>query len=134
MESEYIAMFSTSQQTIWLSTLESEFQPTRPQIPLIWCDNDAAIKIATGGDMSFKRSRFMNVKYHYVRLAYLKGEIKIEYVKSALNIADMFTKRLPYGPLKKQRNRYMSYYNELEVPVPSDTTSSPKTNSDEPVE
>ena len=72
MEAEYIALFSTTQNAVWLSSLESQLYLTtikslEPYVPNAYCDNEAALTIARGGDMSsFKCSRFMNVKYHYI--------------------------------------------------------------------
>ena len=72
MEAEYIALFSTTQYAIWLASLETQFHleainSPEPCIPNTYCDNQAALAMANRGDMSsFKCSRFMNVKYHYI--------------------------------------------------------------------
>ena len=55
--------------------------------------------------MNFKRSRFMNIKYHWVRKAYEGKESYINYIESKSNIADLFTKRLLHGGLLRMRQR-----------------------------
>jgi len=107
MESEYIALFDTVQNTIFLNHLERQFLLPTWYVPNIWCDNQSTITVATGGDTEFKCSKFMNVKYHYVRQAVKKGDADIAYIKSTDNTADLFTKRLPRGPLSLLRGHFM---------------------------
>jgi len=107
MESEYITMFEASRNAVFLTLLEEQFG-LEYYAPNIWCDNQAAISIATGSDLDFKRSRFMNVKYHWVRRAEKKDQIDVKYIKSADNLADLFTKRLPAGPLSTLRGKFMN--------------------------
>lgn len=42
-----------------------------------------------------KRSKHIDVKYHFIRDLYLKAEIDVKYVRSEEQIADIFTKALP---------------------------------------
>jgi hypothetical protein len=113
MEAEYIAMFTTVQNAIWISSLEDQFG-TSQYLPHIWCDNTAAIAIAIGGEMSFKKSRFMNVKYHYTRQAYEEKKITIEYIESAINIADLFTKRVAHSTLHNLRECILEHYEQID--------------------
>ena len=98
MESEYITLFNTVQNAIFLSQLEQQLDIEWYE-PNIYCDNQAAISIAKGGDMEFKHSKFMNVKYHYIRKVLTDEILNVWYVKSSDNITNVFTKRLPHGPL-----------------------------------
>ena len=109
MESEYIALYTTANHLDLMIKLEQQLRLT-VYIPTIWCDNKAAIAIATGSVMDFKRTRFMNIKYHWVRKAYEGKYFYIEYVKSENNLADMFTKRLAPNPLRFLRDLYLENY------------------------
>jgi len=111
MESEYIAMFTTANHIVLIVALKTQFG-LEPKRPYIWCDNQPEISIVTGGGMNFKRSRFMNIKYHWVRKAYEKKEFHVNYVESKSNVADLFTKRLPPNPLKYLRGYFMENYFE----------------------
>jgi hypothetical protein len=113
MEAEYIAMFTTVQNAIWISSLEDQFG-TSQYLPHIWCNNTAAIQITTGGEMAFKKSRFMNVKYHYTRQAYEEKKITIEYIESAINIADLFTKRVAHSTLHNLRECILEHYEQID--------------------
>jgi hypothetical protein len=119
MESEYIALFNCTLNTIFLNQLEDQFRVPFYKA-MIYCDNQAAIAIATGQDMDFKRSKFMNVKYHYVRRAVRKTDIKLTYVPSEDNTADLFTKRLPHNTLGKLRNTFMHLHPEHQEIEPED--------------
>ena len=113
MELEYIAMFTTVQHALWIASLEDQFGTSRYN-PHVWCDNKAAIQIATGSEISFKRSRFMNVKYHYVREAYENERITIQWVESAANVADIFTKRVAHSVLQSLRNYLLEDHSRLD--------------------
>jgi hypothetical protein len=123
MESEYIALFNTVQNAIFMSNLEEQFHTVTWYSPNILCDNQAAIAVASGGDMEFKRSKFMNVKYHYVRQIKKKDLIEIHYVKSADNTADLFTKRLPHGSLSVLRGHFMTAMDQRNTPNEAKTLS-----------
>ena len=67
MESEYIGLFNCANQSQWFSDLLNQLSHPLPYKQLILCNNQSAIHIANGEAMAFKRSRYMNVKYHWVR-------------------------------------------------------------------
>jgi len=54
MESEYIALFNMVQNAIFLNHLERQFKIPTWYVPNIWCNNQSAIAVATGGDMEFR--------------------------------------------------------------------------------
>ena len=67
MESEYIGLFNCACQSDWFSLLLQQLEHPLPNKQFILCNNQSAIHIANGAIMDFKRSRYMNVKYHWVR-------------------------------------------------------------------
>ena len=46
--------------------------------------------------MVTKRSKHIRIKYHYVRQQVQDGVMSLEYVKTKDNVADLFTKILPF--------------------------------------
>lgn len=71
------------------------------QIPAsIFYDNQSTIKISKNPE-SHKRSKHIDIKYHYNRELVEANIIAIHYVKTADNIADIFTK--PLGPTDLNR-------------------------------
>jgi hypothetical protein len=94
MEAEYIAAFYAMQEIIWIKGLMGELGlDYRDPITLL-IDNQSAIKLATN-PVYHKRSKHIDIKYHWIReKVALKNLVKIKYIKSADNTADMMTKAL----------------------------------------
>ena len=95
MESEYIGLFNCACQSDWFSLLLQQLEHPLPNKQFVLCDNQSAIHIANRAIMDFKRSRYMNVKYHWVRNQVKENDcLTVEYVPSRENIADIMTKWL----------------------------------------
>ena len=94
MEAEYIGLSLAARHAAWINGFMEEIGYPLPNPLPIFCDNEAAIKVANGEEITFKRSKHMNVKYHAVRDRVSKNEISVTYVASTENIADQFTKAL----------------------------------------
>ena len=56
-------------------------------------DNQAAIKMAQN-DADSAKTKHVGVAYHFIRQAEAAGVVKIRYVNTADNVADVFTKPL----------------------------------------
>lgn len=63
-------------------------------------DNAAAISLATNPNYS-RKTRHIELRWHYVRDQVSKGVVQIHKVESTDNPADLFTKALPLKPLMK---------------------------------
>ncbi|CAK9820237.1 Retrovirus-related Pol polyprotein from transposon TNT 1-94 [Anthophora quadrimaculata] len=99
-ESEYIALAHGVKDAIWLRHMLNELDVVCNIVP-VFVDNQAAIKIA-GNSENHKRSKHIDVKYHFTRDVVNRGEIEIKYVQSKEQLADIFTK-----PLQKQQFCYL---------------------------
>jgi hypothetical protein len=95
-EAEYAALFAGAQQAASLRTILSDLGYPQPPT-IIMCDNTCAIGIATDS-IKQKRSKAIDMRFHWVRDRVRQGQFIISYIKSADNIADYFTKNL--DPLK----------------------------------
>ena len=60
----------------------------------LYCDNTSAINISKNPVMHTK-TKHIAIKYHYVRELVQDKEVKMEYVHTKEQIADIFTKDLP---------------------------------------
>ena len=60
----------------------------------LYCDNTSAINISKNLVMHTK-TKHIAIKYHYVRELVQDKEVKMEYVNTKEQIADIFTKALP---------------------------------------
>src|SRR5271157_191987 len=90
-EAEYMALSLTARQAIWLSSGLTEIG--FPLIPNILCDNQGSISLSKDPRMH-KRSKHIDVHYHFTREKIDDGKISVSYIPTNLNIADMFTKAL----------------------------------------
>ena len=96
IEVEYRALASTAAELAWLRTLFKEFKLFLPHVPILWCDNNSAITLASN-PIFHSRTKHIEVDYHYVRGCVLCSTLGIKFISSLDNFADIFTKPLP-GP------------------------------------
>lgn len=93
-EAEYMALFEAVRESLWLKSLVTSInvQVTRP-IP-IYEDNNGCISIANN-PTSHKRSKHIDIKYHFSREQVENNIIKLIYVSTGNQLADILTKPLP---------------------------------------
>lgn len=77
---------------IWLKKL---FNDCKIEIDnyVLFVDNISAIKLIKNPEIH-QRSKHIDVKYHFIRDSFEKGEIDVKYVRSEEQVADIFTKAL----------------------------------------
>jgi hypothetical protein len=94
-EAEYVAMGECTKELQWLENLleESDLNQNQNGTPIMYCDNTSAITLAVNPMMT-GRSKHIAIKYHFIRERITDGKLKIEYVPSAENVADILTKGL----------------------------------------
>lgn len=91
-EAEYVALSEACGEGIWLSKVITDLG-IDPQLPFtIYEDNAGAIFMAQNPET--KRSKHIDVKYHWIRQQLWDKKIKLEHVASTNQIADMMTKPL----------------------------------------
>jgi len=59
----------------------------------IYGDNQSSIRLIRNPEFH-KRTKHIDVQYHYIREKYEDGEIQVTYVETNNQIADIFTKAL----------------------------------------
>eukprot|EP00253_Pinus_taeda_P022673 PITA_22673 len=93
-EAEYVATVSCCTQLLWMMQKLQDFQITcTPPISII-CDNTSAISISKNPIMHSK-TKHITIKYHFLREQVLEKKVKLEYVPSKEQVADILTKPLP---------------------------------------
>ena len=93
-----MALSDASREAIARFHLLEELQ-LKPCTPLIASDNQGALTIAEN-PTNYQRAKHIDLRYHFIRHALEKGQVQIEYVPSAYQLADILTKSL--GPQKHQ--------------------------------
>ena len=93
-EAEYMAMYNAVIVALYVKKLLIEMNQDIGNMPIkIYCDNQAAIKVA-GDTMYAGKLRHIATKYYLLQELCKEGKLKVEYVNTSLNRADILTKAL----------------------------------------
>uniref|UniRef100_A0A2N9F645 Integrase catalytic domain-containing protein n=1 Tax=Fagus sylvatica TaxID=28930 RepID=A0A2N9F645_FAGSY len=93
-EAEYRAMAHTTCELTWLRTVLQEFGLLTQGPTPLYCDNQAAIHIASN-PVFHERTKYIEVDCHFVRSKVESKDIITPFVPSGSQLADIFTKALP---------------------------------------
>ena len=66
----------------------------------LYCDNSGAMAIAKES-RNHRKGKHIERKFHLVREIVSRGDVSVEKIASANNIADPFTKTLPAGSFER---------------------------------
>ena len=100
-EAEYVALAEAVKQSIWLSHLMFSLGKQQREVPsIIYEDNRGAISLAKNPGNHGKTKHIM-LRYHAVRDAVERREVKIEYRHTGEMIADGLTKSLTSDKIVK---------------------------------
>jgi hypothetical protein len=103
-EAEYVAMSNAAKEALWLRQVLSEIGYQQNDASLILADNQGAI-VLSEDQSNHQRSKHIDVRYHFIRERTANGEVAFKYVRSCNNVADIFTKALPYVTYARLRRR-----------------------------
>ena len=93
-EAEYIAAATCCTQVLWMRQMLSDLGvPTKDPTPIL-CDNTSAIHISKN-PVQHSRTKHVAIRYHFLKDKVADGEVKLEYVPTTEQVADIFTKPLP---------------------------------------
>ena len=94
VEAEYVAMSRCAQQMVWMQSWLDEVEIPHTLPGLIKGDNRGAIAL-TKNTKDHGKVKHIDICHHYIRELIRSESIKMEYVSSTDNLADIFTKPLP---------------------------------------
>lgn len=107
-EAELIAMTEVVKEVLWFTQLIGELKYTVKYPVVIYVDNQSAIKIAENG-VQHDRTKHIDIRYHFVKDYIKQKKIKIQWLESSEQRADIFTKALLVGDtFKKNRDRLIA--------------------------
>jgi hypothetical protein len=92
-EAEYMASAAAAGQVVWLRHLLEEVFGMHVPTPTIKMDNTAAIALAKN-PILHNRSKHIDVKFHYTRECFERGDIDLEHVGTNELLANTLTKAL----------------------------------------
>ncbi|XP_050547809.1 uncharacterized protein LOC126909428 [Daktulosphaira vitifoliae] len=93
-EVEYMAPSQAVQELTWLTLLISDLLETQGETPVLYTDNQSAIKLVKNPEFH-KRTKHIDVHYHYIREKINEGMFSLEYVTSKEQLANILTKPTP---------------------------------------
>nr|GEU97022.1 hypothetical protein [Tanacetum cinerariifolium] len=98
-EAEYIAAVEASMEVVWMRKFIDglgDVVPSNKRPMEMLCYNEPAIAIAANPSI-LKGARHFQRKYHYIREVIQEREIVLKKVHTDDNVADLFTKPMPYN-------------------------------------
>lgn len=98
-EAEYKAVADATAEIMWIQILLKEIGIESPKAARLWCDNIGA-KYLSANPIFHARTKHIEVDYHFVRERVSRKLLEIDYVPSADQVADGFTKALPTQKLE----------------------------------
>ncbi|GJZ07388.1 RNA-directed DNA polymerase, eukaryota [Tanacetum coccineum] len=91
-EAEYVAAAGCYAQVLWIKSQLANYDVLYDKV-LIFCDNTSVIAISNN-PVLHSETKHIDIRYHFIRDHILKGDIKLHFVPTDLQLADIFTKPL----------------------------------------
>ena len=104
-EAEYISLANAVQEAKFLKQLCNDMNIVSDDV-LINVDNQGAINLAKN-PVNHQRSKHIDIKYHFIRSEIQKGNVRLQYVTTEDNVADIFTKPATKAKLEKFKHFIM---------------------------
>ena len=98
-EAEYVTVTSAAQESLWFQSLLKELGYDQETV-ILHEDNEACINL-TKNPQEYKRTRHIQVKYHFIRSLVKSNKVKLQYIRTNDQLADIFTKGVN-GPRLKE--------------------------------
>lgn len=92
-EAEYKAIANGTAEVTWLQSILRELGVFQGQAPILWCDNLGATFL-TANPVFHARTKHIEIDFHFVREKVSAGALKVRFISTRDQIADIFTKAL----------------------------------------
>jgi hypothetical protein len=101
-EAEYVAASDAAKELVWIRTLLREIDFVQPTATPLLCNNTGGITLTE--DASYhSKVKHIDINVHSIREHVSLGLLKLHYVRSINNSADIFTKALPRKDFERLR-------------------------------
>uniref|UniRef100_A0A2N9FD48 Integrase catalytic domain-containing protein n=1 Tax=Fagus sylvatica TaxID=28930 RepID=A0A2N9FD48_FAGSY len=90
----------------WIRMLLRDLHVFLSECPLIWCDNTSAISLASN-PVFHARTKHVKVDYHFVRERVVRGDLKVPFIPTVDQLADLLTKALPIPRFVQLANKLL---------------------------
>ncbi|XP_024195747.1 uncharacterized mitochondrial protein AtMg00810-like [Rosa chinensis] len=92
-KAEYRSMADTTSEIMWLLLLLHDLHVSLAAVPILHCDNISALALATN-PVYHSKLKHIEVDVHFTRNQVKAGSLKLQFVTSKDQLADLFTKGL----------------------------------------
>ncbi|GJR59074.1 hypothetical protein Tco_1501236 [Tanacetum coccineum] len=92
-EAKYVALSASCAQVMWMSTQLKDYGFNYNNI-LLYYDSQSAIAISCN-PVQHSRTKHIHTRYHFIKEHVENGIIKLYFIRTEYQLADMFTKALP---------------------------------------
>jgi hypothetical protein len=96
VEAEYMATSLAACEAIWLQKLLMGLFGQELETTVIHSDNQSCIKLSEN-PVFHDRSKHIEIRFHFIRDCVQKGTVKLQYLPTGEQVADIFTKALMKG-------------------------------------
>jgi hypothetical protein len=101
-EAEYIAATTAACQGIWLARLLGDLKNTATEAVGLKVDNKSALALIK--NLVFhERSKHIQTRFHFIQESLENGEIRLEFISTRGQLADILTKALPKARFQELR-------------------------------
>jgi hypothetical protein len=107
-EAELYAESAAIQEVLWLRGLLKELGLQSHVGSEVFGDNQAAIAVTKNG-VKGERTKHVDVKYHFVTETVERGDVRLKWIPTAEQQADIFTKALPQPSFELLRSQLMMH-------------------------
>jgi len=115
VEAEYMGFSRVTTQALWISKYLSEIGLPMSKPITIFADNNGSISHSLN-NKNHCRTKHIDVQHHFVKDQVKLGNINFQYIPSANNIADLFTKPLPREKIHQFTEKLCLYHNTTDIP------------------
>ncbi|GJX93028.1 ribonuclease H-like domain-containing protein, partial [Tanacetum coccineum] len=95
-EAEYCGVTNAVAETSWIHNLLRELHISLFTTTLVYCDNVSAAVYMSANPVQHQRTKNIEIDIHFVRDKVAACHVRVFYVPSRFQYADIFTKGLPY--------------------------------------
>nr|GEY85229.1 hypothetical protein [Tanacetum cinerariifolium] len=92
-KAEYVSLSTCCAQVIWMCTQLLDYGHKYSRIPM-YCDSKSTIAISCNA-VQHSRTKHIDIRYHFIKEHVEKGTVKLYFVGTEYQLADLFTKALP---------------------------------------
>jgi hypothetical protein len=92
-EAMYMATCEACREAVWLRKLIFDLFDQTPESTTIYCDNRTCIRLSEH-PVFHERSKHIEIKYYFIRDKVQEGEVKLEYIPTDEQTANILTKPL----------------------------------------